>query len=141
MSIALFFITHQGIASNILSVSETILQQPGSNLAYIEVAMDAPIDKTIDSVKNKLKQLSMDDGILFITDMYGSTPGNIAQQLAIKYNADLVSGVNLSMVIRLLNYRDEPEQELLQKALEGGHHGIQLYLRDISDKPERYEHK
>ena len=130
MSIALFFITHQGIASNLLRVSETIIQKPGSNLAYSEVAMDAPIKKTIDSIKNKLNQLSMDDGILFITDMYGSTPGNIAQQLAIEYNADLVSGVNLPMVIRLLNYRDETEQELLNKALEGGQHGIQPYPRN-----------
>jgi PTS system mannose-specific IIA component len=133
MSIALFFITHQGIASNILRVSEKIIQKPGNNLAYIEVAMDAPVDKTIDTIKIKLKQLSMDDGILFITDMYGSTPGNIAQSLAIKYNADLICGVNLPMVIRLLNYRDEPGQELLQRALEGGHHGIRLYLRETTD--------
>jgi PTS system mannose-specific IIA component len=133
MSIALFFITHQGIAGNLLRVSETIIQKPGSNLGYIEVAMDASIDKTIDSIKKKLKQLSMDDGILFITDMYGSTPGNIAQQLAIKYNANLVSGVNLPMVIRLLNYRDETQQVLQQKALDGGRHGIRLYLRETSD--------
>ncbi len=125
MSIALFFITHEGIASNLLTIGEAIIQKPNSNLSYLEVPMDAPIDKMINNIMDKLKQLETDDGLLFITDIYGSTPSNIAQKLATKYNAHLISGVNLPMIIRLLNYRDEPEQNLLQKALDGAHHGIQ----------------
>ena len=124
MSVALFFITHKGIASNLLTVGEAIIQKPNHNMAYLEVPMDADIDKTLNDIENKISQLEIDDGILFITDIYGSTPSNIAQQSASKHQATLISGVNLPMVIRLLNYRDEPEQNLLQKALDGAHQGI-----------------
>ena len=125
MSTALFFITHEGIASNLLKTGESIVQKPNSNLSFIEVPMDSAIDKIVNNVENKIKQLTIDDGIFFITDIYGSTPGNIAQQLASKYKTHLITGVNLPMIIRLLNYRDEPAEDLLQKALEGAHQGIQ----------------
>lgn len=125
MSIALLFITHEGIASNLLSIGESIIQKPHSNLSYIEVPMDAPIDKMVDLIEEKFSQLNTDNGVLFITDLYGSTPSNIAQQLATKYNAPLISGVNLPMVIRLLNYRDESAENLIQKAMEGACQGIQ----------------
>jgi PTS system ascorbate-specific IIA component len=126
MSIALFFITHEGIASNLLSVGESIIQKPNGNISFIEVPMDTPVNKIVSDVESSLKQLNISDGLFFITDIYGSTPSNIAQQLATKHEAHLLSGVNLPMVIRLLNYRDDTAENLLQKALEGAHQGIKL---------------
>jgi PTS system ascorbate-specific IIA component len=127
MSIALFFVTHQGIASSLLGIGEAIIKKPNSNLAFVDVPMDADTNSIIDVTENKLKNLDLTDGILFITDIYGGTPSNIAQQLASNYDASLISGVNLPMIIRLLNYRKETEQVLVQKALDGAHKGIQVH--------------
>lgn len=126
MSIALFFITHEGIASNLLNIGESIIQQQNNNIGYVEVAMDADINTTISNIEDKLNKLNLTEGILFITDLYGSTPSNISQQLAAKYHASLISGANLPMIIRLLNYRDEAEQTLIQKALDGARKGVQI---------------
>ena len=126
MSIALLFITHEGIASNLLSIGESIIQKPNNNLSFIEVPMDADLDTMINNIENKLNKLNLDTGILFITDIYGGTPSNIAQLMATNYDANLISGVNLPMIIRLLNYRDETEQILIQKALAGARKGIQI---------------
>ncbi|RKZ67156.1 MAG: hypothetical protein DRQ44_05980 [Gammaproteobacteria bacterium] len=126
MSIALFLITHEGIASNLLSIGESITQKPNNNLSFIEVPMDADLDTMINNIENKLNKLNLDTGILFITDIYGGTPSNIAQLLATNYDAKLLSGVNLPMIIRLLNYRDETEQVLIQKALDGARTDIQI---------------
>ena len=125
MSIALFFVTHEGIASNLLTIGEAIVQKPNSNLSYFEIPMGASLDDVVSNIENNLTTLNTDDGLFFITDIYGSTPSNVARQLATKYHGHLLSGVNLPMVIRLLNYRDKQEDELLQRALEGAHLGIQ----------------
>jgi len=125
MSIALFFVTHEGIASNLLTIGEAIVQKPNSNLSYLEIPMGASLDDVVSNVDNNLSTLNTDDGLFFITDIYGSTPSNVARQLATKYHGHLLSGVNLPMVIRLLNYRDNQKDELLQRALEGAHLGIQ----------------
>ena len=125
MSIALFFVTHEGIASNLLSIGEAIRQRPGSNLSFTEVPMDSSTDDITRQIDKKLESLIIDDGIIFITDIFGSTPSNIAQQFATRYKAPLISGVNLPMVVRLFNYREEQTEALLQKALDGAHLGIQ----------------
>jgi PTS system mannose-specific IIA component len=125
MSTALLFITHEGIASNLLSIGKAIRQQPSSNLSYIEVPMDSSTDDITKQIDEKLASLNIDNGIIFITDIFGSTPSNIAQQFASKYKAPLISGVNLPMVVRLLNYREEQPEALLQKALDGARLGIQ----------------
>jgi len=127
MSIALFFITHEGIASNLLAIAERILNTSGSNICYREIPMDAPIHEMVDDCKQKLSQLSTDKGLLFITDAYGSTPGNISQQLASELDTPLISGVNLPMVIRLLNYRDEDMTTLVDKALDAARTCIKQY--------------
>jgi PTS system ascorbate-specific IIA component len=126
MSIALFFITHEGIASNLLNMGESIIRKPNNNLSFIEVPMDTDVDTMINSIQSKLNKLNLNRGILFIKDIYGGTPSNIAQLLATSYDANLISGVNLPMIIRLLNYRNETEQVLIQKALDGAHKGIQV---------------
>lgn len=125
MSTALYFITHEGIASNLITIGEAIIRKKNNNLKYCEVPMDADIDSTIEDIEEDIAQLDTDEGILFITDIYGSTPSNIAQQLSDKHSAHLVSGVNLPMVIRLLNYRDVAEKTMLQKAIDGARQGIQ----------------
>ena len=124
MSIALFFITHEGIASNLLNIGESIIRKPDNNLSFIEIPMNSDLDTIINSIEIKLNKLNLDRGILFFTDIYGSTPSNIAQLLASNYDANLISGVNLPIIIRLLNYRIETEQVLIQKALDGAHKGI-----------------
>ncbi len=124
MSTAIFFITHPGIASNLIEVAEAIVKSSSNNIAYQEVPMDAPLEEMADSIEDKMAELDTGNGIIFITDIYGSTPSNIAQLLAYKYDSTLISGVNLPMVIRLLNYRREPEPSLIDKAVDGGVTGI-----------------
>ncbi|MCK4833796.1 MAG: hypothetical protein KAT12_03425 [Gammaproteobacteria bacterium] len=126
MSTALFFITHEGIASNLIRTGEAIIKKKNNNLSYAEIPMDADVDSMIENIENELRHLDLEEGVIFITDIYGSTPSNIAQLVTGRYDAELISGVNLPMIMRLLNYRDSPIKTLVQKALDGAVQGIQL---------------
>ena len=87
--------------------------------------MDADTALTNKNIEDKLQQLDLKNGIIFITDILGSTPSNIAQTFADKHNATLITGVNMAMIIRLLNYRNKDEQTLIKKALDGAEKSIQ----------------
>ena len=126
MSIAIFLITHEGIASNLLKIGKSIIQKSIDNISLIEVPMDSEVNSVIENIESKIGELNIEDGIIFVTDIYGSTPANIAKNLASKYNTSLLSGVNLPMIIRLLNYRDENKQLILKKALDGACQGIHI---------------
>jgi PTS system ascorbate-specific IIA component len=94
--------------------------------------MDADTTSIVNDIEKSLTQLNTDEGILFITDIFGGTPSNVAKRMADRHHAHLISGINLPMVIRLLNYRDEPVKSLILKALEGAKTGIE----DNAPKPD-----
>ena len=94
-------------------------------MSYYEIAMDADIALSQKNIKTQLEHLDLTSGIIFITDILGGTPSNIAQEIASKHNASLLTGVNLPMIIRLLNYRNKDKQTLIKKALDGATKSIQ----------------
>ena len=62
--------------------------------------------------------------VLVLTDVFGATPCNVAQQLVDGVRTRLVAGVNLPMLLRALTYRHEPLEAQVQRALAGGTAGV-----------------
>jgi len=128
MSVALYFVTHEGISSRMLQVACSIIQQQiVDNLDHTEIPMDANVETCTHQAIKDISQLDTNTGLIIITDIYGSTPSNIAQTLVETFHASLISGLNLPMLLRLLNYRNEKLPILINKAIEGGKDGIQQY--------------
>ena len=71
-----------------------------------------------------MKVLDSGDGVLILTDMFGSTPSNIAKEFSQKKNVNVISGVNLSMLLNIFNYPSLNLREITKKALEGGKDGV-----------------
>jgi PTS system ascorbate-specific IIA component len=125
MSVALLLVTHEAIGNNMLAITRAIINDELDNSACIEVPMDSETD-TIQQHANKvIDSLDTEQGLLIITDSYGSTPFNIAMRLQHNIKSTLVSGLNLPMLLRIMNYRDRPLEELTRTAIEGGNKGIQ----------------
>lgn len=71
-----------------------------------------------------IERLDGGNGVLILTDAYGSTPGNIATRLAASGRCAVVAGVNLPMLIRIFNYPRLALPEMVNNAIEGGRRGI-----------------
>lgn len=61
---------------------------------------------------------------LIFTDVFGATPSNVAQRLADGVFVKVVTGVNVPMLWRALNYADEPLEMLVARALSGAVQGV-----------------
>ena len=131
MSVALLLITHDKIASSMIEIVASIINHQPDNLGYAEIPMDAPVNNMNKKIINELDQLDKKDGLLILTDMYGSTPSNIANKFSEDDNVKLISGLSLPMLIKIMNYRTLPLDELARKAIEGGHDGIAIYEHGI----------
>ena len=68
-------------------------------------------------------------GVLVLTDMYGATPSNIALRLA-GAKVRIVTGLNLPMLMRVLNYSQLGLDQLAEKAVSGGREGVFLVARE-----------
>ncbi len=68
--------------------------------------------------------------MLVLTDLYGSTPSNIANRLVDTHNASVVSGVNVPMLLRIMNYPDSQHDELSEVAASGARNGVVVTERE-----------
>lgn len=124
MSVAILLVTHKNIGNDMLKVVASILNEDFSNTACIEIPMDSNIEKVKQQITSTLDTLFTDQGVLILTDCYGSTPCNIAAMFVDHNKRALVSGLNLPMLIRVMNYRSLPLYELKHAAVVGGSRGI-----------------
>lgn len=67
--------------------------------------------------------------VLILTDLFGATPHNIASKLVVKNKIEVISGLNLPMLIRAISYRNTGLFLCAKKALEGGLSGI-IHIND-----------
>ena len=65
------------------------------------------------NVKKALSDVTVDDGVLVLCDLFGSTQFNVTAKLCATNNACLVAGVNLAMLLEAINMRHLPIDEVL----------------------------
>lgn len=75
-------------------------------------------------VEQALRRLDTGQGVLILADIYGATHTNIGCGFLARGHIELVAGVNLPMLLRVLNYRHLEFSALVAKALSGGPEGI-----------------
>ncbi len=124
MSVGILIITHDGIGAAISGTANFMLNEKSLKTRLLTASRDCDPDTLFNDVVEEIKLLDDGDGVLVLTDLYGSTPSNIARKISAKNNVAAVSGINLSMLIRLLNYPKESLEALADKAVSGGHEGI-----------------
>ena len=82
----------------------------------IAVDADCDPDQLLETAGKFCDALDDGTGVLVLTDLYGSTPSNIANRLIETHNASVISGANLPMLLRILNYPDMSLEALCDKA-------------------------
>ncbi len=124
MSVGLLIITHKGIGNVLTQAAFDMLDTRPIEPTILEIDLSCDIDKIESKATQALIQCDQGDGVLILTDIFGSTPSNIATALLKKHRASAVSGLNLPMLIRVLNYSDMDLPQLTAKALSGAKDGI-----------------
>ena len=77
-----------------------------------------------DQVRKAIEESICDHGVLILTDIFGATPANLAGYFAAGLKVKVVSGLNLPMLVRVLNYRTQELDRLATIAIEGAKSGI-----------------
>jgi len=126
MSVGLLLITHQNIASSLLDSATKMLNACPLSTRALDVPLDASVADIASRAKEFINILDTGNGVLILTDIYGSTPSNIGKQLCHDFNCKLVAGINLPMLVRVLNYPQLNIERMALKAVSGGHDGILL---------------
>ena len=102
-----------------------MLGQRPRGLATIDFTGHADPDERQKALQSRLAELDEGDGILVLTDMYGATPSNTLCRMLEPAHIEGVSGVNLPMLLKALNYRDTLAlPQLVERIVEGARNSI-----------------
>ncbi len=124
MKVGILLITHGKIGQGLLDSAIEILKVRPLPTRVLGTTSDCDPDQTLSAAEQALLELDSGDGTLVLTDLYGSTPSNIACKLYQRGQVRVVTGINLPMLIRVLNYPQLDLKALQQKAVSGGRDGV-----------------
>jgi PTS system mannose-specific IIA component len=124
VTIGLLLITHNRIGDALLDVATHMLGVCPLATEVLAVFPDSDPDAVLKEALQRIEALNRGAGVLVLTDIYGSTPSNIARRLMENHHVKVIAGLNLPMLVRVLNYHRLSLSELADKALSGGRDGI-----------------
>lgn len=126
MSVSVLLITHNDIGEQMLQTACVTFGVCPLHIRSMAVSGDSGPERILAESRQLLRELDQGDGVLVLTDAYGSTPCNIATRLAGMANVAVVSGLNLPMLLKVMNYPQLSLEELQLKAVSGGKEGVVL---------------
>lgn len=126
MSVGLLLITHNDIGSQLLVTASRMLGGCPLQARTLAVTEDCEPEELQRCAREIAEQIDTGEGVLVLTDLFGSTPSNIANALGAGASRRVLAGVNLSMLVRVLNYPALSLSEMTFKALSGGRDGVLL---------------
>jgi len=122
--IGILLITHGELGKSLIECATHILGDKPAFLEALTIENDCAHEKMFSDISEKINVLDQGKGVLILTDIFGATPCNIITKIIQPGKVDAITGVNLSMLIRSINYRHEPFDALITKAIQGAMDGI-----------------
>ena len=119
-------VTHGHLAGELLAAAEMIIG-PVSHITAVSIGWHDDVDAARDEVQRAIARVSQKAGVLLLTDMFGGTPTNIASMFLEEGKVEVITGVNLPMVIKLATQSGvEPLLELARRICDQGRQGIYM---------------
>lgn len=119
----IIIVSHGDYGSAILRTAEFILG-PISDCSSISVDAGHEVSETVRRLEDAAERLDKGAGVIILTDMFGGTPTNLALSLLVKHHVEVVTGVNMPMLLKVCTSRDTPLGELARQAGNAGTRGI-----------------
>lgn len=124
MTVGLLLVTHGKLGHYLLETMQEMIGPLPLAAEALEVRRVQTTDVLLLQGRRMIERLDSGTGVLLLTDAYGATPGNIACCLAQGPDTALVAGLNLPMLVKILNYPQLDLAALCVAAVEGGQRGV-----------------
>lgn len=116
-------VTHGNFGESLLEAAELILG-PQPKRAFVGIDVSDGVDKTVDAIRNAIKSTGGDNGALILTDLFGGTPTTLSLSLFRNHSLEVITGVNLPMIVKAFQKRDLPMEDLAREVRDAAIQGI-----------------
>jgi PTS system ascorbate-specific IIA component len=126
MSVGILLVTHGRLGQLLLNTVSETMGQLSLPTSVLEIRRVQSPDVLMRQGARLIEKLNTGQGVLILTDAFGSTPSNIATQLGTRPQTQVIAGINLPMLLRIYNYPNLDLPAMTQNALEGGQRGVAI---------------
>ena len=127
MSVGILLLTHELMGDAMIATARHILGRIPLALDAQAIPPGSDVELSLRETAARVRKLDSGDGVLVLVDVYGATPSNIAQRLpSLGLDVRRVAGLNLPMLLRVLNYSEQNLADLAQTAANGARAGVRI---------------
>lgn len=132
--VGIVVVTHGTMADGILDAAAMIVGDLTGVAAVTLKEMDA-VEDLMERIRAAIEQVDTGDGTLVLVDLFGASPFNASARLLVgkeKSNLEVITGVNLPMVLEVAMQRSSEDLEnLITIAEEAGTSGVRVLSREL----------
>ncbi|MBI9088257.1 MAG: PTS fructose transporter subunit IIA [Desulfobacterium sp.] len=105
----ILIVTHSTLGEALIESAEFILDSTLENIVSVSIDIKEPADSLIKKIKNGIKKVNNDEGVIIFTDMFGGTPSNLSYSFLEEGAIEVISGVNLPILLKALAIREKQD--------------------------------
>ena len=106
--IGVVVVTHGQLATELVNAAETIVGDlPG--FAAVSIGWHEDTEDARHEIEQAITRVNKGGGVLILTDMFGGTPSNLAMSFLAQGSVEVITGVNLPMLIKLANLSEQDD--------------------------------
>jgi PTS system mannose-specific IIA component len=120
--IGVIITTHGNLGSELIKAAE-LIKGKLEGVSYVSVDQTNGMEEIKKQISSSIKKLEQGQGVLILTDLFGGTPSNISLSFLKEGKLEVVTGVNLPMMLKLYDKRQEMNLQ-----------DFALYIKDYGKK-------
>jgi PTS system mannose-specific IIA component len=103
--IGILIVTHSQLGEALIDAAEFVLGSRPPGVVSVSIDLNQNVDRLRERVAAGVKKVVQDEGVLILTDMFGGTPSNISYSFLEEGRVEVLSGVNLPVLVHALDHR------------------------------------
>jgi PTS system mannose-specific IIA component len=105
--IGIVIVTHRQLGDALIGAAEFIIGNRPEAMESVSIDLSESADKLRTKIARGIKKVEGQEGILILTDMFGGTPSNLSYSFLEEGRIEVLSGVNLPILIQAASLRDK----------------------------------
>ncbi len=124
--IGILIVTHGEIGKSLIDCATHILDNNPGSLDSLSINSNNDLNHYTKIISQKIKELDNGNGVLILTDIYGATPCNLLKNFIVKNKVEVITGINLPMLIKAISDRKDNLNILLNDSLDCAKKNIKI---------------
>ena len=116
--IGIVIVTHCQLGEALIGAAEFIVGNRPGSLEPVSIDLNENAEKLRNKISRGIKKVQGEEGVLILTDMFGGTPSNLSYSFLEEGRIEVLSGVNLPILVQAVNIREKMKLNELAANLE-----------------------